>query len=84
MALTETFPFGRRQFRFELLPLIEWVASQSRIKLVCSIRDILQHRSEKREAQTVDIIKQYFDAVLVHADPLLFTLDASLCFKQDD
>src|SRR4051812_12259099 len=40
--LIESFPFARRQFRFELLPLLDWAAAQrSRPLVVTSIRDIL-------------------------------------------
>ena len=77
LLITETFPFGRRQFRFELDPLIEWARQQSSLFLLASVRDVLQRRSEKRNRQTVETLKQYYDAVLVHADETLFRLDAS-------
>ena len=65
VLLTELFPFGRRQMRFELLPLLE--AAKDRL-VVCSVRDLLQPRPE-REAQAVELIERYFDYVLVHGDP---------------
>jgi len=77
LLITETFPFGRRQFRFELEPLLDWVQSQPSVHLIASIRDVLQRRSDVRNRQTVETIKQYYDAVLVHADEVLFKLDAS-------
>jgi predicted glycosyltransferase len=77
LVITETFPFGRRQFRFELEPLISWVKSQAGVRLLSSIRDVLQRRSDVRNRQTVETIRQYYDAVLVHADDSLFKLDAS-------
>ncbi len=77
LVITETFPFGRRQFRFELEPLLDWVQSQPSVHLMASIRDVLQRRADVRNRQTVETIKQYYDAVLVHADEVLFKLDAS-------
>ncbi|MCP4983973.1 MAG: glycosyl transferase, partial [Gammaproteobacteria bacterium] len=36
LVITETFPFGRRQFRFELEPLINWVKKQPSVRLMAS------------------------------------------------
>jgi len=67
----ELFPFGRRQMRFELLPLLEDAQRLPRRPLiVCSVRDILQPRPE-REAETVELVQRFFDRVLVHGDPAL-------------
>ena len=86
LVITETFPFGRRQFRFELEPLINWVKLQPKVRLLSSIRDVLQRRTDIRNRQTVETIGQYYDAVLVHADESLFKLDASfsLSFEIED
>lgn len=75
--ITETFPFGRRMMRFELLPLLE--AAHGRCKLViASIRDILQPRSRpERESETCDWIERYYHGVLVHADPRIARLEDS-------
>lgn len=77
LVITETFPFGRRQFRFELEPLIDWVRSQASVRLMASIRDVLQRRADAKNRLSVDTIQKYYDAVLVHADESLFKLDAS-------
>ncbi len=77
LIITETFPFGRRQFRFELEPLIDWVRAQISVHLMASIRDVLQRRTDARNRLSVDTIQKYYDAVLVHADEGLFRLDAS-------
>ncbi len=70
IVVLEAYPFGRRQVRFELLPLIDAIEStQPRPKLVCSVRDILQKRVKPgRDAQTAQLISQHFDKVLVHGD----------------
>lgn len=74
----ESYPFARRQFRFELDPLIETARGDRRVRaVVCSIRDILQRRSAERERETVEKVDAGFDAVLVHGDPEVAALDAS-------
>lgn len=70
-VIIEAFPFGRRQMRFELLPLLEAIAkADPRPKLLSSVRDILQeNRKAGRDEETVALVKTHFDAVLVHGDP---------------
>jgi len=78
VLLLETFPFGRRQFRFELLPLLERARARPRPpRIVCSIRDVLQRRSADREAETVGLLNRYFDEVWVHGDPAWIRLEES-------
>jgi predicted glycosyltransferase len=79
IVILEAFPFGRRQMRFELLPLIETIkASSPRPLLVASVRDILQERLKPgRNEESVDLIERYFDLVMVHGDPNFATLDQS-------
>jgi predicted glycosyltransferase len=70
-VIVETFPFGRRAMRFELLPFLEAALLLSRRPLIaCSVRDILQQNHKPgRLEETVDTIEKYFDIVLVHSDP---------------
>jgi len=77
--LIEQFPFGRRAFRFELLPLLEAAASaRPRPAIVASLRDILvAKRNPKREAEILAIARAHFDAILVHGDPQIVRLEAS-------
>lgn len=80
IVVTETYPFGRRALRFELEPLIEAVrAAAPRPALVASIRDILVAKPDpaKRRAM-VERFDADYDQVLVHADPRLIRLEASL------
>jgi predicted glycosyltransferase len=76
-VLIEGYPFARRRFRFELRPLLE--AAQARATPVAiSVRDILvQKKNPDRVRETVDIIKNYCAAVLVHGDPALISFDAT-------
>lgn len=77
--LIELYPFGRRPFRHELLPLLEQARAQAeRPAVLCSLRDILvdKGRSE-RAAETVSLVRRCFDRVLVHGDPQVAPLSAS-------
>jgi predicted glycosyltransferase len=75
--ITEMFPLGRRQMRFELLPLLEAAARRTpRPAIVCSVRDILnEHRSAEKTRWMVATLDRFFDRVLVHGDPAVATLD---------
>jgi predicted glycosyltransferase len=77
IVITEAFPFGRRQMRFELLPLIERAKASARPPLIVgSVRDILQENAKAyKDRETADLLKVHFDHVLVHADPKLVRLE---------
>ncbi|MHC1724896.1 MAG: glycosyltransferase family protein [Syntrophobacteraceae bacterium] len=78
LILTELFPFGRRQFRFELMPLLHAARERSRpVRVVCSLRDILVEKPEKPnyESEVVEALNRYYDLLLVHSDPNLIRLD---------
>jgi predicted glycosyltransferase len=79
IVLIESFPFGRRAFRFELLPLI--AASRQatpRPAILASVRDVLVARNDPaRAAEIVDTVRHDFNLVLVHGDPALIGLGAS-------
>jgi predicted glycosyltransferase len=70
VVIIEAFPFGRRQMRFELLPLLQAVkAAPSRPLLFSSVRDILQeNRKSGRDEETIGLIGAHFDGILVHGD----------------
>lgn len=71
VVVIEAFPFGRRQMRFELLPLLDAIAAMEPRPLVAtSLRDILQEQIKPgRAEETVDLVRAHFDLVLVHGDP---------------
>lgn len=78
ILLTEQFPFGRTQLRFELMPLLE--AAQDRPSapwIVSSIRDVLRRTASPARVDEMVATFEAFDAVLVHADPALVRLDDS-------
>lgn len=80
MLLIELFPFGRRQMRFELLPLLERARAGMHAPLVLSsVRDILGggQGNAQRQQKMLDAFERHFDHVLVHGDPKLIALDAT-------
>jgi predicted glycosyltransferase len=77
LVLIEMFPFGRRQFAFELVPLLQTARARS-LPIAVSLRDILVAKNRpKRIAETVALVQTYVDLVLVHGDPRLVRLDAT-------
>jgi len=70
VVIFETYPFGRRALRFEILPLLERIdAIRPRPLVVASVRDILQVRSKaEREHEMLEAANRWFDAILVHGD----------------
>ncbi len=73
----ELFPFGRRQMRFELLPLLEAARQTPRPPLsISSVRDILVGQNKPgRNDEMLALIEQHFDHVLIHGDPNLIAFD---------
>ncbi len=74
--ITETFPFGRRMMRFELLPLLVAAREcQGSPLVVASIRDILQPKSKPgRDREIHQLLDTYYDRVLIHGDQRVATL----------
>ena len=79
LLLIELFPFGRRAFRFELLPLLETArAGRPRPLILSSVRDILVDKGRpERTEEVVELVHRAFDRVLVHGDPGLAPLERS-------
>lgn len=77
VLVLELFPFGRRQMRFELLPLLEAAAAAARRPaIVCSLRDVLGgQKSPQRQEETLAVVERYIDQVLVHSDRSVIALD---------
>ncbi|MBL0897555.1 MAG: glycosyl transferase [Reyranella sp.] len=78
ILLTEQFPFGRTQLRFELMPLLE--AAEARAPapwIVSSVRDVLRRSASPARIDEMVATFEAFDTVLIHADPALVRLDDS-------
>ncbi len=84
VLIVELFPFGRKQFSFELMPLLD-EARKNGTRVVCSLRDILVAKPNQNEfeARVCGITRKYFDLVLIHADPRFQTLDESFSRRSD-
>jgi predicted glycosyltransferase len=85
VVIIEAFPFGRRQMRFELMPLLEAIErSTPRPLLLTSVRDILQERMKPgRDQETVSLINKHFDHVLVHGDPSFVALQDTFPLSEE-
>jgi len=85
VVMIEAFPFGRRQVRFELIPLLEEIHRQpSRPKVISSVRDILQERGRlDRDRETLTYADRYFDHILVHGDPNFIRLGDTFPFADE-
>lgn len=76
--IVEMFPFGRKKFADEILTIIEAARSVSKAKVFSSVRDVLvtkrrdQYRHDQRAVKWLNV---YFDALLIHSDPNLITLN---------
>ena len=72
----ELFPFGRRQMRFELLPLLEEASRAApRPIIVSSVRDVLGQRNPAKQDEMLSVFERYFDRLLVHGDPRFLPFD---------
>ncbi|MEO5658991.1 MAG: hypothetical protein ABIQ90_04230, partial [Polaromonas sp.] len=82
VLLVELFPFGRKKFAAEILPMIRAARAQpgGPALVACSLRDILvdarpdQQHHDDRARWLAD---RYFDVVLVHSDPAFARLETS-------
>jgi predicted glycosyltransferase len=79
LFMVELYPFGRKRFGFELLPVLGAIRQGKfgSTKVVCSLRDILVEKADTQayERRVLKLLNDYFDALLVHADAKLVSLD---------
>ena len=79
VLVTELFPFGRRQMRYELVPLLKAAAESPNPPIVvASVRDILQNRVPARVHEGMQWFERYYDYLVVHADSEVVKLEASV------
>lgn len=85
--LVELFPFGRKQFSFELLPVLKHGARGDfgPMRSLCSLRDILVEKSNQFafEKRVLSLLNPLFHGVLVHTDPNVITLEETFSRVQD-
>ena len=78
ILIIELFPFGRKKFTPELIPLVE-AAKLTKTIVVSSLRDIAITKKDKiaYEERVCQIMNQYFDVLLIHGDPQFIELEES-------
>jgi predicted glycosyltransferase len=81
LLIVELFPFGRTQFGFELVPLLE-AARAGRFgatRCVCSLRDLLVEKRDPAAyaARVAADLNRYFDLLMIHSDERLLPLEAT-------
>jgi len=78
VLITEQFPFGRTQLRFELLPLLKEARERrSKPLIVSSVRDVVRRSvSPRRVQETLELLRA-FDTVLIHGDPRVIGFERS-------
>jgi predicted glycosyltransferase len=82
VLVVELFPFGRKKFADEIVPLLDAAHARGaeRPLVACSLRDILVSRGERQarhDERAATLANRYFDVVLVHSDPRFARLDES-------
>ncbi|MEO1191114.1 MAG: glycosyltransferase [Pseudomonadota bacterium] len=77
VLLTEMFPFGRRQMRFELIPLLQAAeVAPWKPVIAASVRDILTTLKQPGKiAWIVETAQRYYHQILVHGDPRLIPFE---------
>jgi predicted glycosyltransferase len=78
VLMTEQFPFGRTQLRFELLPLLQAARERGpKPLIVSSVRDVVRRSvSPQRVQETLELLRS-FDTVLIHGDPKMIGFERS-------
>jgi predicted glycosyltransferase len=88
IVLTELYPFGRRQMRFELEPLLERARSlreQVGLPVIASsVRDILVPPAKAgRTEEIIERVRRYYDLVLTHGDQEVIPFERSFAGAAD-
>jgi predicted glycosyltransferase len=86
VLIIELFPFGRKRFGGEILPLLEHLQQhQPAPCVVCSLRDILVEKQDPTtyEERVVKTLNRFFHLLLVHADPRVVSLQETFSRLSD-
>src|SRR5260370_32183439 len=86
VILIELFPFGRKKFSDEILPLLERAQQRGRDRplVLCSVRDVLVSRKDQElhDNRAAELLNRYFHGVLVHSDPNFVRLEETFKPRQ--
>ena len=87
LFMVELFPFGRKAFGFELIPIFDGIRQKSLCpcRVVCSLRDILVEKKDTQsyESRVIAALNQWFDALLIHSDAAIVRLDETFSRMTD-
>ncbi len=78
VLIIELFPFGRKYFQFELIPLLKSIRGEDLpVMVVCSLRDILVEKKDpvSYEQRVLETLNSYFDLLLIHSDARIISLE---------
>ena len=76
-VVTEMYPFGRRAFGFELVPLLEAARSRDLV-IASSVRDVLVANNKPGRADDIAAtVRRFYDLALVHGDAQLIPFGAT-------
>ena len=87
LFMVELFPFGRKAFGFELIPIFDGIR-QGKLcpsRVVCSLRDVLVEKNDTQayESRVIAALNQWFDALLIHSDAAIVKLDETFSRMTD-
>lgn len=86
VIVIELFPFGRKKFSDEILPLLERAQQRGRDRplVLCSVRDVLVSRKDQElhDNRAAELLNRYFHGVLVHSDPNFVRLEETFNPRQ--
>ena len=87
LFMVELYPFGRKAFGFELIPIFQAIRRGTLCpsRVVCSLRDVLVEKKdiEAYESRVISALNQWFDALLIHSDAAIVTLDETFSRMTD-
>lgn len=82
VLITEMFPFGRRAFAQELLPLLGRAAAGGTLR-VASVRDVLVRADPAKHRWMRDVALEHYDLLLAHTDPALIPFGLTFAHRDD-
>ena len=87
LFIIELYPFGRTIFGFELQPLLDSIQQGrfGKIKVVCSLRDILVEKRDPKayEDRVLNHLNAHFDLLLIHSEAEIMPLEETFSRVDD-
>ena len=76
--ITELFPFSGHFYQQEVLSIYRIVKSfNPKCKLICCLKDIPDKRNYETASQTLGLLIELYDRILIHSDPSIVSLQDS-------